>query len=125
MSDHAFRQVPAKSEAHQPRSGAKNGACWTPEYLDCGIYQEVVAPAAGTYAFVVYASADRAGGLVGANVNGVTAASSDVAPRNFGDYARYEMTFTANAGDVIRVWMYSPATPGYVVIDDAALTTDR
>ncbi len=31
------------------------------------------------------------------------------------------MTFTANQGDTIRVWMYSPATPGYVVIDDASL----
>ena len=33
----------------------------------------------------------------------------------------YTMTFTASAGDVIRVWMYSPASPGYVVIDDAIL----
>jgi len=31
---------------------------------------------------------------------------------------------SARAGDIIRVWMYSPATPGYVVIDDAALTLD-
>jgi hypothetical protein len=31
------------------------------------------------------------------------------------------MTFTANVGDVIRVWMYSPPSPGYVVIDDASL----
>ena len=31
------------------------------------------------------------------------------------------MTFAATAGDVIRVWMYSPATPGYVVVDDADL----
>jgi hypothetical protein len=33
------------------------------------------------------------------------------------------MTFQASAGDTIRVWMYSPATPGYVVIDDVSLTT--
>jgi len=32
------------------------------------------------------------------------------------------MTVPARAGDVIRVWMYSPATPGYVVIDDVVLT---
>jgi hypothetical protein len=122
ISDEGFRQSPAKSETHQPRSGAQNGACWTPVYLDCGIYQEVVAPATGTYTYTVYASADRAGGLVGANVNGLLAASRDVTAAPFGDYSRYTMTFTAAAGEVIRVWMYSPAWPGYVVIDDASLT---
>jgi hypothetical protein len=70
----------------------------------------------------VYASADRAGGLVGANVNGLLAASWDVPAAPFGDYSRCTMTFTASAGDVIRVWMYSPAWPGYVVIDDASVT---
>ena len=33
------------------------------------------------------------------------------------------MQFQATAGAVIRVWMYSPPTPGYVVIDDVSLTT--
>jgi hypothetical protein len=122
ISDHAFRQAPAKSETHQPRSGAKNGACWTTEYLDCGMYQEVVAPVTGTYTYTVYATADRAGGLVGANVNSQLAASRDVTVAPFGDYSRHTMTFTASAGDVIRVWMYSPAWPGYVVVDDASLT---
>ncbi len=122
ISDHAFRQVPAKSETHQPRSGLKNGACWTPEYLDCGIYQEVVAPTTGTYTYTVYATADRAGGLVGANVNGQLAASREVNAAPFDDYSRYTMTFTAAAGEVIRAWMYSPASPGYVVIDDASVT---
>lgn len=124
VSDDGFRQVPAKSETHQPRSGRINAACWTPLYLDCGIYQEVVAPQTATYSLAFYASADRAGGLVGANVNGLTAASSNVEARPFGDYALYTLTFTANAGDVIRVWMYSPATPGYVVIDDVSLTVE-
>jgi hypothetical protein len=122
ISDHAFRQSPAKSETHQPRSGAKNGACWSPESLDCGIYQDVVAPTTGTYSYTVYATADRAGGLVGANVDGLLSASNQVAPAPFGVYTRYTMSFTASAGDVIRVWMYSPASPGYVVIDDASLT---
>jgi hypothetical protein len=33
------------------------------------------------------------------------------------------MHFQASAGAVIRVWMYSPPTLGYVVIDDVSLTT--
>jgi hypothetical protein len=122
ISDHALRQVAAKSETHQPRSGAKNGACWTPEFLDCGIYQEVVAPATGLYAFSVYAATDRSGALIGADVNGRNAVSTDLEPTAFGDYRRYTMTFEAAEGDTIHVWMYSPAQPGYVVIDDVSLS---
>ena len=69
-----------------------------------------------------YATADRDGGLVGANVNGTLAISSPVEARGFRNYgAPYAMTFQATAGDTIRVWMYSPAMPGYVVIDDVSL----
>jgi hypothetical protein len=118
ISDDQLRQVAAKSETHQPRSGSKNGACWTTEFLDCGIYQNISAPATGTYTYAVYASADRAGGLVGVDVNAANAASRSVEVRPFGDYARYTMTFTAQAGDTVHVWMYSPAVPGYVVVDD-------
>lgn len=124
VSDDLLRQSPAKSETHQPRSGAKNGACWTPGFLDCGMYQDVVAPASGAYTLQIYAASDRSGGLVGANVNGSAAASAEVLPGPFGGYRLYSMTFSANAGDTIRVWMYSPAVPGYVVIDNASLTTD-
>jgi hypothetical protein len=123
ISDHFFRQSPAKSEYHQPHSGAKNGACWTTEYLDCGIYQEVTAPSTGTYTLRMWATADRAGGLVGADVDQQFAVSRNVDVRPFGDYREYVMTFPASAGDVIRVWMYSPAWPGYVVIDDVTLTS--
>jgi hypothetical protein len=118
----SFRQLPAKSETNQPRSGTNNGACWATSAADCGIYQELAAPATGDYTFTIYATADRPG-LVGVNVNGSPAASTSVAPRGFGNYgAAYTLTFFASRGDMIRVWMYSPATPGYVVIDDASLT---
>jgi hypothetical protein len=117
-----WRETPAFSETHQPRTGAKNGACWTPVYLDCGLSQTIIAPAAGTYVLTLFATTDRAGGWVGANVNGSDVVSTPVETRSFGDYVPYTMTFAANAGDLIQVWMYSPATPGYVVIDDVVLT---
>jgi regulation of enolase protein 1 (concanavalin A-like superfamily) len=121
ISDPA-RQTPAFSETHQPRSGSKNGACWTANHLDCGAYQTVTAPSTGTYTVTFYANADRAGGLVGANVNGALAASAGVQVRGFDNYGTpYTMSFAAKAGDSIVVWMYSPATPGYVVIDDVSL----
>jgi hypothetical protein len=125
-SDDPFRQTPAKSETNQPRTGTNNGACWTPEFLDCGMYQEVVAPLTASYTFRIYATADRPGGLVGVNVNGALAISAEVEPRGFRNYgSSYEMRFNAASGDTIRVWMYSPATPGYVVIDDATLMLDQ
>jgi hypothetical protein len=121
-----YRQTPAKSETHQPRSGAQNGACWTTTNLDCGLYQDLAAPSTGTYQLQMFATADREGGLVGANVNGALAATSDVEPRGFGNYGgAYTMAFRATAGDTIRVWMYSPAVPGYVVVDDVGLAIDH
>ena len=73
----------------------------------------------------MFASADRPGGLVGINLNGQTATLSEVAVRDFGVYDEYTLPFRAQAGDVVRVWMYSPSVPGYVVIDDVSLTLDR
>ena len=122
ISDTA-RQTPAQSETNQPHTGAKNGVCFTSTNLDCGMYQDVTAPASGTYTLTFYANADRAGGLIGADVNGSLATSSNVAVRGVGNYgAAYTMTFWASAGPTIHVWMYSPATPGSVVIDDVSLT---
>jgi hypothetical protein len=119
----SIRQVPAKSETHQPHAGSQNGACWSTSSLDCGMYQEVTAPAPGEYTFTIYANANRAGGLVGVNVNGVAVATAKVITRGFGNYGTpYTMKFSASPGQTIRVWMYSPPSPGYVVIDDATLT---
>jgi hypothetical protein len=117
VSDTPFRQSPAVSETADPRSGTQNGACRT-TLLDCGIYQEVTASMAGSYAFSVYAHSDHPGGLVGVNVNGTLTRSF---PVQVGGYQIYTMGFFANAGDEIRVWMYAPAAVGFVAIDDGAL----
>jgi hypothetical protein len=118
-----IRQIAAKSETNQPHGGAQNGACWSTSNLDCGMYQEVKAPTAGQYTFTVFANADKADGLVGVNVNGVGVTSVAVAQRGFGNYGTpYTLTFSANRHDIVRVWMYSSASPGYVVIDDTSLT---
>src|SRR5215467_2703063 len=79
----------------------------------------------GAYTLRLFSTADRPGGSVGVNLNSQTVIARDVAVRNFGDYAEYTLPFSAHAGDTIRVWMYSPPTPGYVVIDDASLMLDQ
>jgi hypothetical protein len=112
-----IRQSPARSEMVAPNSGLQNGACRTTSALDCGIYQDLTIPANGNYMFSVYASADRAGGLVGLNLNGESRAMQ-VAQ---GGYQAYVFGFFARAGEAVRVWMYSPATPGFVGIDDVSL----
>jgi hypothetical protein len=48
---------------------------------------------------------------------------ADVLVQGFGNYGvPLTLSFSATQGDRIRVWMYSPATPGHVVIDDVILT---
>src|SRR4029453_13471548 len=101
------RQTLAFSEDHQPHSGTRNGACWTLENLDCGLYQEVVAPETGTYALTIFANADRPGGLVGVNVDGTTGGTNAVAVNGFGLYSAYTRTFAAAKGPKIRSWMSS------------------
>jgi hypothetical protein len=119
----SIRQIAAKSETNQPHSGAQNGACWSTSNLDCGIYQEVIAPESGQYTFSIFANTDKTASLIGVNVNGLTRANGSVTPRGFGQYgAPYTLTFSALRGDTIRVWAYSDQSPGYVVIDDATLT---
>jgi hypothetical protein len=104
------RQIAAVSETREPHSGMKNGACRQTTSSDCGIFQDFVVPGPGTYTVTLFANADRPGVLVGANVNSVGAASQNV-----------EVRGTGNNGDTVRVWMYSPATPGSAVIDDVSL----
>jgi len=122
VSDTPKRQTPAIVDTRQPHSGRQHGACSTATNADCGMLQQLIAPYSGAYTLTVYANADRGGGLVGVNVNASLGASAPVEVRGFGNYgAPYVMSFSASAGDTIIVWMYSPATPGSVVIDDVAL----
>ena len=116
----SVRQTAAASETANPHSGARNGACRTAAQLDCGLYQDVVVPTAGTYQLTLYADTSHPSDTwVGWNVNGVTAASAPVAG---GGYVQTTFTHQFNAGDTVRVWLYSGNTPGWAVIDDVVLT---
>jgi hypothetical protein len=115
-----FRQTPAQSETAAPHSGTQNGACRTTQSLDCGIYQEVTVASSGSYTFSLFAAADKPGAWIGVNINGVDNHVS--VPVDVSGYREYNVAFTANAGDIIRVWAYSPDSAGALVIDDATLT---
>jgi hypothetical protein len=121
ISDRPLRQIDAVSDTTQPYTGLKHGLCSQPAGGDCGIYQDVVITESGNYVFTVWTAADRPGGLVGVNINGAGARSQPVAVTGVGSYQMNQVGFHAFAGDVVRVWMYSPSTPGFVAIDDASL----
>jgi hypothetical protein len=118
----SFRETGAQSETTEPHGGTMNAACRTTTALDCGIYQDVTAPADGSYTFTAFANASRSGAWIGVNVNGASAQSAPVEVRGAGGYgAAYSLAFTAKAGDTIRVWLYSPAVAGSAVLDDTTL----
>ncbi len=126
VSDRPLRAVDAVTDTH-PHNGYQNGACIQTTYQDCGLYQEVTAPAAGAYTLAFFANSDRGGAFVGVNVNGQSAASIDVPITNApGNYGAEPLTlhFNAPTGATIRVWLYSPASPGAARIDDVSLTQD-
>ena len=73
--------------------------------------------------FTAFANASRGGALIGVNLNGATVRSAPVEVRGTGAYgSAYSLSFAARAGDSIRVWLYSPSTPGSAVIDDTRLS---
>jgi hypothetical protein len=125
VSDQPLRAVRAVTDTH-PHTGSLNGACIQTTFQDCGLYQEVVAPADAAYTLSFFATADRSGSLVGLNVNGQNVQSTDVPARGVGDYgsAPIVLHFTAGSGSTIRVWLYSPASPGITALDDVTLTQD-
>ena len=112
------RQTPAVAETTDPFSGAINGACLTTDAKDCGLYQDVVVPSAGAYTLTTYTDASRAGALVGWNVNGVSLESASIV---VGGYVRHTFAHQFAGGETIRVWLYSPATAGWAVIDEVSI----
>ena len=73
----AFREANAHTATAAPHSGAQYGACETTTTRDCGIFQDLTAPATGVYVFRAYVAANKPGVLIGINVNG----SSRILPR--------------------------------------------
>ena len=118
----------------QQRTGSYNAACWHPneDSGDCSIVQHVTVPETGTYLVTIYAKADRPGAWVGANViaqsgetqpfaTPVESRSDYWGPDALYPYFKYEATVSAQAGDIIKVWGYSPNVPGWLVLDDVSV----
>src|SRR5262249_56213745 len=107
----AFRQTSAQSETAEPHSGTKNGVCRTTTSLDCGIYQDVVAPVNGLYTLTTYANASRGGALVGWNVNEAFVASASVTAGSPGAYSASPFTPPPPPPPPTLACPYPPPTP--------------
>ena len=118
----------------QQRTGSYNAACWHPAENtgDCSIVQHVTVPEAGTYVVTIYAKADRPDAWVGANVVAQSGETQPFAtpvenrsdywgPDTLYPYFKYEAAVSAQAGDIIKVWGYSPDLPGWLVLDDVSI----
>jgi hypothetical protein len=126
ISDTPFRQLDAVTDVTQPRTGLKHGECVTQTGQDCGLYQDITIPESGNYVLTAWTNSDTVGAYVGINVtpHGSGAPSVISAPVNVGgpnNYSRFTTPVVLEAGDVVRVWVYAPASPGTTVIDDVEL----
>jgi len=126
ISDQPLRRIPAVSDNSFPYEGFNAGVCSQTTFDDCGLYQEVTIPATGTYVFSVRATSTQSGSFVGVNINGLSFQSLpiDMWPKGTWGSPPYMISFSANKGDIVRVWMYSPATPTWTAIDAATLEED-
>lgn len=114
------RQTPATTETAARHGGRVSGACVTTSTRDCGIYQDITLPETGVYLVGAWVAADHAGGLFGLEAERGPQ-SWQVANGGLGQYQFYWTTISGRAGEVIRVWMYAPASAGRVYIDDVAV----
>jgi hypothetical protein len=114
----SYRQTDAHAETANAQTGSNDGACRTTRALDCGLYQDVVIPADGSYALSAFTAAGQAGAWIGWNLNGAPLAST---PVSAGGYQPQTFSHDFSAGDTVRVWLYLPAAPGWATIDTASL----
>jgi hypothetical protein len=126
ISDQPLRKIAAVSDSSHPYEGSNAGVCSQTTFEDCGLYQDITVPATGAYMFSVRANATHSGAFVGVDINGSGFQALPIDVRPIGDYgtASYVISFTASKGDVVHVWMYSPATPTWSAIDAATLEQD-
>jgi O-glycosyl hydrolase len=105
-------------EAEYPFSGHYDGAVNTAVGQDAALYQTITAPRTGTFTLTA-AVASSLNAQLGVDVAGVQIASLTTTP-NVG-YQTRSLTFSATAGQPIKIWFYAPAASGWATIDSATL----
>lgn len=107
-----------KIEAEYPFSGTYDGAINNVAGEDAAIFQTITAPRTGTYT-VEAAVASSISAQLGVDVAGSQKAFIAVTPGT--GYQTKTLTFSATAGQQIKVWYYAPGASGWATIDSVTL----
>lgn len=108
------------AETNFPFSGAKDGALNNAAGNDSGLSQTVTAPSTGTYTLTAETAANTADAELGVDVAGTQQALVHTVAND--GYHTQTLTFTASAGQTIKVWYYMPGEANWATIDDVLLT---
>ena len=107
-------------ETNYPHTGTHDAYLHPTSSRDVRLAQTITAPATRTYTLSAYAANNTGNVQFGADVNGTQVRNLKVTG-NVG-YHLYTTTFTATAGQSIKVWYYAHAINGWATIDDVSLT---
>ncbi|GCE09884.1 hypothetical protein KDAU_72130 [Dictyobacter aurantiacus] len=107
-------------ETNYPHSGTYDAYLHPTSSSDVGMFQTITAPTTRTYTLTAYAANNTGNVQFGADVNGTQVRNLNVTG-NVG-YQFYTTTFSATAGQSIKVWYYAHAINGWATIDDVSLT---
>ncbi|GCE30216.1 hypothetical protein KDA_57000 [Dictyobacter alpinus] len=107
-------------ETNYPHSGSHDAYLHPTSSSDVGMAQTITAPTSRTYTLTAYAANNTGNVQLGVDVNGTQVKNIEVAG-NVG-YQQYTTSFTANAGQSIKIWYYAHAIAGWATLDDVSLT---
>lgn len=107
------------AENNFPFSGTFDGALNTTTGQDAGLSQTITAPRTGTYTVTAAIASNQSAAQLGVDVAGTQVASVNTLAND--GYQTRTLTFTATAGQSVKVWFYLPGVVGWATIDSAQL----
>lgn len=107
-------------ETNYPHGGTYDAYLHPSSSADVAIYQTVTAPASKTYTLTAYCATNISGSVrLGVDVAGSQAGQASITATS--GYAPYTVSFSAAAGQEIKIWYYSGKANGWATIDDVVL----
>ena len=102
-----------------PFTGEYDGALNTTPAEDAGLSQTITAPRSGTYTLSASVASSTSSAQLGIDVGGVQKTTVNTGANT--GYQTKTLTFSAIAGQSIKVWYYMPAVSGWATLDDVLL----
>lgn len=106
-------------ESSYPHGGSYDAYLHPTSGQGVSLAQSIVASRTGTFTVTAYCAASGAAPAIGIDVGGTQVVNMSVTAD--GAYRQYTQTFSAVAGQTIKVWYYTPAGSGWAVLDDVSV----